>query len=83
MATSSSSSTFLIKFHRGGVFVRDPNLVYDFDILTEIPNVNVLDLGFVGLVKLLVSQCTSCDIKQIFYCIPGLDLDLGLKTLKK
>ena len=82
MATSSSSSTFLIKFHRGGVFVRDPNLVYDFDILTEIPNVNVLDLGFVGFVKLLVSQCTSCDIKQIFYCVPGLDLDLGLKTLK-
>ncbi|GJV20104.1 hypothetical protein Tco_1369124 [Tanacetum coccineum] len=80
MASSSSSSTFLIKFHRGGVFVRDP-FSYDFEILFEIPNVDLITLGYVGFVKLLVSECSS-DIKQIFYRVPGLDFELGLKPLK-
>ncbi|GJW73223.1 hypothetical protein Tco_0132593 [Tanacetum coccineum] len=80
MASSSSSSTFLIKFHRGGVFVRDP-FSYDFEILSEIPNVDLVTLGYVGFVKLLVSECSS-DMKQIFYRVPGLDFELGLKPLK-
>ncbi|PWA54792.1 hypothetical protein CTI12_AA431030 [Artemisia annua] len=80
MAYSSSTSTFLIKFHRGGVFVRD-HFSYDYDMLSEIKNVNVSELGYVGLVKLLVAQCAS-DIQQIFYAVPGLDLEAGLRSLK-
>ncbi|PWA99577.1 hypothetical protein CTI12_AA005660 [Artemisia annua] len=80
MASSSSTSTFLIKFHRGGVFVRDP-FSYDYDMLSEIKNVNVSELGYVGLVKLLVAQCAS-DIQQFFYVVPGLDLEAGLRSLK-
>ncbi|GJU22648.1 (R)-mandelonitrile lyase-like protein [Tanacetum coccineum] len=80
MASSSSSSTFLIKFHRGGVFVRD-HFSYNFEILSEIPNVDLVTMGYVGFVKLLVSECSS-DIKQIFYHVSGLDFELGLKPLK-
>ena len=80
MASSSSHSTFRIKFHRGGVFVRDP-FSYDYDMLTEIADVNVSELGYVGLVKLLVSQSSS-DIQQFFYVVPGLDLESGLRALK-
>ena len=80
MASSSSTSTFLIKFHRGSVFVRDP-FSYDYDMLSEITNVNVSELGYVGLVKLLVAQCAS-DIQQFFYVVPGLDLEAGLRSLK-
>ncbi|PWA94611.1 hypothetical protein CTI12_AA058640 [Artemisia annua] len=80
MASSSSHSTFRIIFHRGGVFVRDP-FAYDYDMLTEIPNVNVYELGYAGLVKFLVTQCAS-DIQQFFYVVPGLDLESGLRALK-
>ncbi|GJR31244.1 transposase, MuDR, plant [Tanacetum coccineum] len=80
MASSSSSSSYLIRFHRGGVFVSDP-FSYDYEILSEIPNVEMDAMNFVSFVKLLVSECSS-DIKQIFYQVPGLELKLGLRTLK-
>ncbi|GKB14928.1 hypothetical protein Tco_0848851 [Tanacetum coccineum] len=80
MASSSSSSSYLIRFHRGGVFVRDP-FSYDYEMLYEIPNVDMGGMNFVGFVKLLVSECSS-DIKQIFYHVAGLGLELGLRTLK-
>ncbi|GJZ96913.1 hypothetical protein Tco_0669247 [Tanacetum coccineum] len=48
MASSSSSSTYLIKFHSGGVFGRDP-FSYDYEILTELPNVDLVALNFLGL----------------------------------
>ncbi|GJW46799.1 multidrug resistance-associated protein 5 [Tanacetum coccineum] len=38
-------------------------------------------MNFVSFVKLLVSECSS-DIKHIFYQVPGLELKLGLRTLK-
>ncbi|GKC58349.1 hypothetical protein Tco_1085947 [Tanacetum coccineum] len=56
MASSSSSSTYLIKFHHGDIFVRDP-FSYDYEILNKIPNVNMAALDFVSFVKLLVSEC--------------------------
>nr|GFA97228.1 hypothetical protein [Tanacetum cinerariifolium] len=37
MASESQPSTFLIKYHWGGVFVRDP-LSYEYEILSEIPD---------------------------------------------
>ncbi|GJZ00531.1 hypothetical protein Tco_0517960 [Tanacetum coccineum] len=80
MASSSSSSDYLIRFHRGGVFVKDP-FSYDYETLSEIPNVDMGAMNFVGFVKLLVSECSS-DIKQIFYHVDGLSLELGLRTLK-
>ncbi|GJU06212.1 hypothetical protein Tco_1122642 [Tanacetum coccineum] len=80
MASSSSSSSYLIKFHRGGVFVKDP-FSYNYEMLSEIPNVDMAAMNFVGFVKLLVSECYS-DIKQIFYHVPCLELKLGLRTLK-
>ncbi|GJW35290.1 transposase, MuDR, plant [Tanacetum coccineum] len=73
MAYSSSSSSYLIRFHRGGVFVSDP-FSYDYEILSEIPNVEMDAMNFVSFVKLLVSECSS-DIKQIFYQVPGLELN--------
>ncbi|GJS48506.1 hypothetical protein Tco_0598627 [Tanacetum coccineum] len=48
MAFSSSSSSYLIKFHRGGVFVRDP-FSYHYEMVSEIPNVDMATLNFVGL----------------------------------
>ncbi|GJR37178.1 transposase, MuDR, plant [Tanacetum coccineum] len=80
MAYSSSSSSYLIRFHRGGVFVRDP-FSYDYEMLSEIPNVDLGAINFIGFVKLLVSECSS-DIKQIFCHVAGLLLELGLRTLK-
>ncbi|GJT78122.1 transposase, MuDR, plant [Tanacetum coccineum] len=80
MASSSSSSSYLIRFHRGGVFVRDP-FSYDYEMLSEIPNVDMGAMNFVSFVKLLVSECSS-DIKQIFYHVASLSLELGLRTLK-
>ncbi|GJR35974.1 hypothetical protein Tco_1211658 [Tanacetum coccineum] len=80
MAYSSSSSSYLIRFHRGGVFVSDP-FSYDYEILSEIPNIEMDAINFVSFVKLLVSECSS-DIKQFFYQVPGLELKLGLRTLK-
>ncbi|GKE61868.1 hypothetical protein Tco_1512235, partial [Tanacetum coccineum] len=65
MASSSSSSSYLIRFHRGGVFVSDP-FSYDYEILSEIPNVEMDAMNFVSFVKFLVSECSS-DIKQIFF----------------
>ncbi|GKF14594.1 hypothetical protein Tco_0056056, partial [Tanacetum coccineum] len=64
MTSSSSSSSYLIRFHRGGVFVSDP-FSYDYEMLSEIPNVEMDAMNFVSFVKLLVSECSS-DIKQIF-----------------
>ncbi|GKE48777.1 hypothetical protein Tco_1480035 [Tanacetum coccineum] len=80
MASSSSSSSYLIRFHHGGVFVRD-HFSYDYEMLSEIPNVDMGAINFVGFVKLLVSECSS-DIKQFFYHVAGLGLELGLRTLK-
>nr|GEV77074.1 transposase, Ptta/En/Spm [Tanacetum cinerariifolium] len=62
------------------MFVRDP-FSYDFEILSEISNVDLVTLGYVGFVKLLVVEFSS-DMKQIFYRMPSLDLELGLKPLK-
>ncbi|GJT69880.1 transposase, MuDR, plant [Tanacetum coccineum] len=75
MASSSSSSSYLIRFHRGGVFVRDP-FSYDYEMLSEISNVDMAGMNFVAFVKLLMSECSS-DIKQIFYHVAGLGLELG------
>ncbi|GKD95098.1 hypothetical protein Tco_1374935, partial [Tanacetum coccineum] len=80
MASSSSSSSYLIRFHRGGVFVSGP-FSYDYEMLSEILNVEMDAMNFVSFVKLLVSECAS-DIKQIFYQVPGLELKLGFRTLK-
>ncbi|GJQ88895.1 hypothetical protein Tco_0000034 [Tanacetum coccineum] len=44
-------------------------------------NVDMDGMNFVGFVKVLVSECSS-DIKQIFYHVAGLGLELGLRTLK-
>ncbi|GKC02533.1 hypothetical protein Tco_0994143 [Tanacetum coccineum] len=44
-------------------------------------NVDMDGMNFVGFVKVLVSECSS-DIKQIFYHVAGLRLELGLRTLK-
>ncbi|GJY51925.1 hypothetical protein Tco_0442772 [Tanacetum coccineum] len=55
MAYSSSSSSYLIGFHRGGVFVRDP-FSYDYEMLFEIPNVDMAGMNFVAFVKLLNSM---------------------------
>ncbi|GKC11149.1 transposase, Ptta/En/Spm [Tanacetum coccineum] len=54
MASSSSSSSYLIRFHCGGVFVSDP-FSYDYEMLSEIPNVEMDAMNFVSFVKLLVS----------------------------
>ncbi|GJY97668.1 hypothetical protein Tco_0514578 [Tanacetum coccineum] len=62
MASSSSSFSYLIRFHRGGVFIRDP-FSYDYEMLSEIPNVDMSGMNFIGFVKLLVSECSS-DIKR-------------------
>ncbi|GKC61454.1 hypothetical protein Tco_1089052, partial [Tanacetum coccineum] len=74
MASSLSSSSYLIRFHRGGEFVRD-HFSYDYEMLSEIPNVGMGGMNFVGFVKLLVSECSS-DIKQFFFHVAGLGLEL-------
>lgn len=54
MESASTASSFLIKYHWGGVFVRDP-LSYDYEILSEIPNVDIVSLdlpGFINFCKL-------------------------------
>ncbi|GKC32461.1 hypothetical protein Tco_1039755 [Tanacetum coccineum] len=48
MASSSSSSSYLIRFHRGGVFVSDP-FSYDYEMLSEIPNVEMDAMNFLKL----------------------------------
>nr|GEX83363.1 transposase, Ptta/En/Spm [Tanacetum cinerariifolium] len=44
IASDSQEASFLIKYHWGGVFVRDL-LSYDYEILSEIPNVDLVSLG--------------------------------------
>ncbi|GJX34570.1 multidrug resistance-associated protein 5 [Tanacetum coccineum] len=80
MASDSQEASFLIKYHRGGVFVRDP-LSYDYEILSEIPNVDLVSLGLAGFISLLETEFTS-SVKSLFYLVPGLDFHLGLKPLK-
>ncbi|GKC33188.1 hypothetical protein Tco_1040482 [Tanacetum coccineum] len=80
MASESQPSTFLIKYHRVGVFVRYP-LSYDYEILSEVPNVDLVSLGLVGFINLLETKCTG-SMKSLFYLVPGLEFHLGLKPLK-
>ncbi|GJR13667.1 hypothetical protein Tco_0796319 [Tanacetum coccineum] len=80
MASKSQEASFLIKYHRGGMFVRDP-LSYDYEILSEIPNVDLVSLGLVGFISPLKTEYTSY-VKSLFYLVPGLDFHLGLKPLK-
>ncbi|GKD06928.1 hypothetical protein Tco_1186613 [Tanacetum coccineum] len=80
MASDSQEASFLIKYHRGGVFVRDP-LSYDYEILSEIPNVDLVSLGLAGFISLLETEFTS-SVKSLFYLVPGLDFHLGLEPLK-
>ncbi|GJS19595.1 hypothetical protein Tco_0448227 [Tanacetum coccineum] len=80
MASDSQEASFLIKYHRGGVFVRDP-LSYDYEILSEIPNVDLVSLGLAGFISLLETEFTS-SVKSLFYLVHGLDFHLGLKPLK-
>nr|GEZ55025.1 hypothetical protein CTI12_AA319060 [Tanacetum cinerariifolium] len=80
MASDSQEASILIKYHRGGVFVRDP-LSYDYEILYEIPNVDLVSLGLAGFISLLETEFTS-SVKSLFYLVPGLDFHLGLKPLK-
>nr|GEU75306.1 zinc finger, CCHC-type [Tanacetum cinerariifolium] len=75
-----SRSIFLIKYHWGGVFVRDP-LSYDYEILSEIPNVDLVSLGLAGFMSLLETEFTSF-VKSLFYLVPSLNFHLGLKPLK-
>nr|GEU82720.1 transposase, Ptta/En/Spm [Tanacetum cinerariifolium]GEW11898.1 transposase, Ptta/En/Spm [Tanacetum cinerariifolium] len=80
MASESQPSTFLIKYHRGGVFVRDP-LSYEYEILSEILDVDLVSLGLVGFINQLKTECTG-SVKSIFYLVPGIEFHLGLKPLK-
>ncbi|GKB09861.1 (R)-mandelonitrile lyase-like protein [Tanacetum coccineum] len=65
MASSSSSSSYLIRFHRGGVFVSDP-FSYDYEILSEIPNVEMDAMNFVSFVKLLVIAAKNDNVVDIY-----------------
>ncbi|GJZ61915.1 hypothetical protein Tco_0618052 [Tanacetum coccineum] len=80
MPSKSQPSTFLIKYHRGGVFVRDPDL-YEYKILLEIPDVDLVSLGLAGFINQLKTECTG-SVKSIFYLVLGLEFHLGLKPLK-
>jgi hypothetical protein len=80
MELESQSSSSLIKYHRGGVFVRNP-LSYEYEILTEIPDVDLLSLDLPGFLKLLQTECTG-SVKSLFYLVPGLEFHLGLKAIK-
>ena len=80
MELESPASSFLIKYHRGGVFVRNP-LSYDYEMLSEIPNVDLVSLGLPRFIKFLQSEFTS-SVKSLFYLVPGLDFHLGLKAIK-
>ncbi|GJV58948.1 hypothetical protein Tco_1465048 [Tanacetum coccineum] len=70
----------MIKYHRGGVFVRD-SLSYDYEILSKIPNVDLVSLGLAGFISLLETEFTS-SVKSLFYLVHGLDFHLRLKPLK-
>ncbi|GKA11293.1 hypothetical protein Tco_0690726 [Tanacetum coccineum] len=64
----------------GGVFVRDP-LSYEYEILSEIPDVDLVSLGLAGFINQLKTECTG-SVKSIFYLVPGLEFHLGLKPIK-
>nr|GEZ62235.1 transposase, Ptta/En/Spm [Tanacetum cinerariifolium]GEZ62240.1 transposase, Ptta/En/Spm [Tanacetum cinerariifolium]GEZ62259.1 transposase, Ptta/En/Spm [Tanacetum cinerariifolium] len=57
MASESQPSTFLIKYHRGGVFVRD-HLSYDYEMLSEQPNVDLDSLDLASFLNHLETECT-------------------------
>ncbi|GKB80664.1 hypothetical protein Tco_0947559, partial [Tanacetum coccineum] len=76
MASESQPSTFLIKYHWGGVFVRDP-LSYEYEILSKIPDVDLVSLGLAGFINLLKTECTG-SVKSIFYLVPGFDSEFDL-----
>ena len=62
------------------MFLRDP-LSYDYEILSEIPNVDLVSLDLPGFIKLLQTEFTG-SVKSLFYLVPGLDFHLGLKAIK-
>lgn len=80
MESESPASSFFIKYHRGGVFVRNP-LSYDYEILSEIFNVDLVSLDLPRFIKLLQSEFTI-SVKSLFYLVPGLEFHLGLKAIK-
>lgn len=76
--------SFTIKFHHGGVFVRKPDppsLLYDFDMVSTIKDVDLHEMGFDDFMTFLETECTAV-IKSVFCLIPGEDLDRGLVELK-
>nr|GEV73705.1 hypothetical protein [Tanacetum cinerariifolium] len=60
----------------GGVFVRDP-LSYEYEIFSEIPDVDIVSLGLDGFINQLKTECTG-SVKSIFYLDPGLDSEFDL-----
>lgn len=76
----ASSSLFLITFHRGGVFVRNP-LSYDYEMVSKIENVDLRAMDFHAFVRLLETESSGI-IKSIFYLVPGTDVATGLRSLK-
>ncbi|GKC42575.1 (R)-mandelonitrile lyase-like protein [Tanacetum coccineum] len=79
MASSSQSSNFVINFHRGGSFVRNP-LTYDFEILVKVKNVDLSSMDYDALGRLILSEFSS-EVKSMFYLLPGKDLDSGLSSM--
>ncbi|GJU03902.1 (R)-mandelonitrile lyase-like protein [Tanacetum coccineum] len=79
MASSSQSSNFVINFHRGGSFVRNP-LTYDFEILVKVENVDLSSMDYDALGRLILSEFSS-EVKSMFYLLPGKDLDSGLSSM--
>ncbi|GJT96911.1 hypothetical protein Tco_1092429 [Tanacetum coccineum] len=79
MASSSQSSNFVINFHRGGSFVRNP-LTYDFEILSKVENVDLSSMDYDALGRLIGSEFSG-EVKSMFYLLSGKDLDSGLRCL--
>ncbi|GJU33169.1 hypothetical protein Tco_1176758 [Tanacetum coccineum] len=79
MASSSQSSNFVINFHRGCSFVRNP-LTYDFEILSKVENVDISSMDYDALGRLIGSEFSG-EVKSMFYLLPGKDLDSGLRCL--
>ncbi|GJY94916.1 transposase, MuDR, plant [Tanacetum coccineum] len=75
MASSSSSSSYLIRFHRGGVFVRD-HFSYDYEMLSEIPNVDMGAMNFVGFVNFCEVKYLSDDQTDLLSCLLVYRLDV-------
>ncbi|PWA44039.1 hypothetical protein CTI12_AA529990 [Artemisia annua] len=80
MASSSQFSNFVINFHRGGSFARNP-LTYDFEILSKVENVDLSSIDFEALVTFIGNEFSGV-VKSLFYLLPGKDLDSGLRCLK-